>query len=84
MSHIVIEIKGELWSFICANPNLGSYDILAKYSNKGKTIVNKNFGEKNSIELIGVTHLEVAAIKFAESIYYDTHPRPNLVNIKKY
>lgn len=84
MSHNVIEIKGELWSFICANPALGSYDILAKYSNNGKTIVKKNFGEKNSLELIGVTEIEVGAIQFAERVYYDKHPRPRLVNVKKY
>ncbi len=84
MSHMVIEIKGELWSFICANPTLGSYDILAKYSNNGKTIVKKNFGEKNSLELIGVTEIEVAAIQFAEKVYYDKHPQPRLVNVKKY
>ena len=81
---MVIEIKGDLWSFICANPTLGSYDILAKYSNNGKTIVKKNFGEKNSLELIGVTEIEVGAIQFAERVYYDKHPRPRLVNVKKY
>jgi len=84
MSHNVIEIKGELWSFICENFTLGSYDILAKYSNNGKTIVKKNFGEKNSLELIGVTEIEVGAIQFAERVYYDKHPRPRLVNVKKY
>jgi hypothetical protein len=84
MSHNVIEIKGDLWSFICENSNLAAYDILADYANFGKTLVKKNFGEKQSIELIGVSDIEIAAIQFAEKIYYDTHPQPRLVNVKKY
>jgi hypothetical protein len=82
MSHNVIEIKGDLWSFICENSNLSAYDILADYADFGKTLITKNFGEKQSIELIGVNDIEIAAIQFAESVYYDTHPRPKLVNVK--
>jgi len=84
MPHKVIEIKGDLWSFICENPKLPSYDILAKYSNFGKTLITKNFGEKQSIELIGVNDIEIAAIQCTEQIYYNLHPQPKLVNIKEY
>jgi hypothetical protein len=84
MSHKVIEIKGELWEFICQNPCLGSDEIIAKFADLGKTIIKKNFGEKKSIELIGVNDIEIGAILFAESIYYDKYPRPKLVNVKEY
>ena len=84
MSHNVIEIKGELWEFICQNPCLGSNKVIEEFANFGKTIIKKNFGEKNSLELIGVTDIEIGAILFAETVYYDKHPRPKLVNVKKY
>lgn len=84
MAHNVIEIKGELWSFICENHSLDGNHIIGKYSDLGKTIVKKNFGEKNSLELIGVNEIEIAALQFAEQVYNDLHPRPKLTHVKKY
>lgn len=84
MSRIVVEIKGDLWGFICENFNSPSSDIIGKYSGIGKAHVKKNFGEKNSLELIGVSEIELAALQFMENVYYDLHPRPQLLNVKKY
>lgn len=83
MAHNVVRIEGELWAFICEHPKLGASQIIEKYSDLGKTIINKDFGKKKYIELIGVTDLEVWALEGIESIYNETHPR-QLLSFQQY
>jgi|LakMenEpi03Aug12_release.lakeMendotaPanAssembly.Ray.scaffolds.fasta_scaffold2258594_1 hypothetical protein len=83
MGHSVARIEGELWTFICENPNLGAYKIIEKYSDLGKTIINKDFGKKKYIELIGVTELEAWALEGIESIYNEVYPR-QLLSFQQY
>lgn len=84
MGHTVARIEGELWAFICEHPKLAANQIIEKYSDLGKTIINKDFGKKQYIELLGVTELEEWALECAESIYNEVHPRPKLLSIKQY
>ncbi len=84
MAHNVIEIKGDLWDFLCQYPKIACNQIIDKYNDLGKIRVKKNFGEKNSLEIIGVNEMEIAAFQFAETLYHDHHPKPKLINLKKY
>jgi hypothetical protein len=86
MSHKVIEIKGEMWDYIINHKALSEiwHGMIAKYVNSGKTIVRKNFGEKKSIEIVGIEEGDLLTLQCLEGIIYEQKLPPRLIKIKQY
>ena len=86
MSHKVAEIKGELLDFI---HNHAAWNeiweaLVSRYSDIGKIHTRKNFAEKNSVEIIGITEKDFVILKHIEKCFIEKIAPSGFLKITQY
>ena len=75
-----------MWNYMTSHAAFSEIwdGIIGKYADAGKTIIRKNFGEKKSIEIIGIKESDLLALQSIEDIIYKQNLPPRLIKIKQY
>jgi hypothetical protein len=86
MSHKVAEIKGELLDFI---HNHAAWNeiweaLISRYSDIGKIHTRKNFAEKNSVEIIGITERDLSMLSAIEKFFIEKITPSGFLKITQY